>query len=42
MALPDFLIVGAMKSGTSTLAAQLGAQKGNLHDHPEGAQFLLR
>ena len=25
---PDFVIIGAMKCGTSTLAAQLGAQKG--------------
>ena len=26
MSRPDFLIIGAMKSGTSTLAAQLGSR----------------
>ncbi len=40
MALPDFLIVGAMKCGTSTLAAQLGAQRGVFMTSPKEPEFF--
>ncbi|MGB7243707.1 MAG: sulfotransferase domain-containing protein [Sulfitobacter sp.] len=40
MALPDFLIVGAMKCGTSTLAAQLGAQPGIFMTTPKEPNFF--
>jgi hypothetical protein len=40
MALPDFLIVGAMKCGTSTLAAQLGAQPGLFMTTPKEPNFF--
>jgi hypothetical protein len=38
--LPDFLIVGAMKCGTSTLAAQLGAQAGIFMSTPKEPNFF--
>jgi hypothetical protein len=37
---PDFLIVGAMKCGTSTLAAQLGAQPGVFMTTPKEPNFF--
>ncbi len=37
---PDFLIVGAMKSGTSTLAAQLAAQPGIFMTTPKEPNFF--
>jgi hypothetical protein len=40
MALPDFLIIGAMKCGTSTLAAQLGAQDGLFMTTPKEPNFF--
>lgn len=40
MALPDFVIVGAMKCGTSTLAAQLGAQPGLFMTEPKEPNFF--
>jgi hypothetical protein len=40
VALPDFLIVGAMKCGTSTLAAQLGAQAGVFMTTPKEPEFF--
>jgi hypothetical protein len=40
MALPDFLIIGAMKCGTSTLAAQLGAQPGLFMTTPKEPEFF--
>jgi hypothetical protein len=40
MALPDFLIVGAMKCGTSTLAAQLAAQPGIFMTTPKEPNFF--
>lgn len=40
MALPDFLIVGAMKCGTTTLAAQLGAQPGLFMTTPKEPNFF--
>jgi hypothetical protein len=40
MALPDFVIIGAMKCGTSTLAAQLGAQPGVFMTTPKEPQFF--
>jgi len=40
MALPDFLIIGAMKCGTSTLAAQLGAQTGVFLTTPKEPNFF--
>jgi hypothetical protein len=40
MALPDFLIIGAMKCGTSTLAAQLGAQPGIFMTTPKEPEFF--
>jgi hypothetical protein len=40
MGLPDFLIVGAMKSGTTTLAAQIGAQKGLFITTPKEPNFF--
>ena len=40
MALPDFLIVGAMKCGTSTLAGQLGAQAGVFMTDPKEPNFF--
>lgn len=40
MALPDYLIVGAMKCGTSTLAAQLGAQPGIFMTEPKEPNFF--
>ncbi len=40
MPLPDFLIIGAMKCGTSTLAAQLGAQDGMFMTTPKEPNFF--
>lgn len=40
MPLPDFIIVGAMKCGTSTLAAQLGAQQGLFMTTPKEPNFF--
>ncbi len=40
MPLPDFLLVGAMKCGTSTLAAQLGAQPGLFMTDPKEPNFF--
>lgn len=40
MALPDFLIIGAMKCGTSTLAAQLAAQDGVFMTTPKEPNFF--
>lgn len=40
MALPDFIIVGAMKCGTSTLAAQLGAQPGLFMTDPKEPNYF--
>ncbi|MDO5706469.1 MAG: sulfotransferase domain-containing protein, partial [Paracoccus sp. (in: a-proteobacteria)] len=40
MAMPDFLIIGAMKCGTSTLAAQLGAQTGIFVTTPKEPNFF--
>ncbi|WP_282063786.1 sulfotransferase domain-containing protein [Roseobacter litoralis] len=39
-ALPDYIIVGAMKCGTSTLAAQLGAQDGIFMTTPKEPNFF--
>ena len=40
MALPDFVIIGAMKCGTSTLAAQLAAQPGVFVTTPKEPNFF--
>ncbi|MEM7509246.1 MAG: sulfotransferase domain-containing protein [Pseudomonadota bacterium] len=40
MALPDFLIIGAMKCGTTTLAAQLAAQPGIFMTSPKEPNFF--
>lgn len=40
MALPDFLIIGAMKCGTSTLQAQLAAQPGVFMTTPKEPNFF--
>ena len=40
MSLPDFLVIGAMKCGTSTLAAQLGAQPGIFMTEPKEPNFF--
>lgn len=40
MAYPDFVILGAMKCGTSTLAAQLGAQDGVFMSTPKEPNFF--
>lgn len=40
MALPDFLLIGAMKCGTSTLAAQLAAQPGVFMATPKEPEFF--
>jgi hypothetical protein len=40
MSRPDFLIIGAMKSGTTTLAAQLGEQKGIFMTVPKEPNFF--
>lgn len=40
MALPDFLIVGAMKCGTSTLQAQLATQSGIFMTTPKEPNFF--
>lgn len=40
MALPDFLIIGAMKCGTSTLQAQLAAQQGIFMTEPKEPNFF--
>ncbi len=40
MAHPDFIIVGAMKCGTTTLAAQLGAQAGLFITDPKEPNFF--
>lgn len=40
MSLPDFLIVGAMKCGTTTLAAQLAAQPGVFMTTPKEPNFF--
>lgn len=38
--LPDFIILGAMKCGTSTMAAQLGAQPGLFMTDPKEPNFF--
>lgn len=38
--LPDFLVIGAMKCGTSTLAAQLAAQSGLFMSTPKEPNFF--
>lgn len=38
--LPDYVIIGAMKCGTSTLAAQLGAQDGVFMTDPKEPNFF--
>lgn len=40
MALPDFLLIGAMKCGTTTLAAQLAAQPGLFMTDPKEPNFF--
>jgi hypothetical protein len=40
MALPDFVIIGAMKCGTTTLAAQLAAQEGVFVTTPKEPNFF--
>ncbi|MER5174039.1 sulfotransferase domain-containing protein [Thioclava kandeliae] len=40
MICPDYLIIGAMKCGTSTLAAQLGAQPGVFMTQPKEPAFF--
>ena len=40
MALPDFVIIGAMKCGTTTLAAQLAAQPGVFITTPKEPNFF--
>ena len=40
MSRPDFLLVGAMKCGTTTLAAQLGAQPGIFMTTPKEPNFF--
>ena len=40
MALPDFLLIGAMKCGTSTLAAQLATQPGVFMSTPKEPNFF--
>ena len=40
MSLPDFLLVGAMKCGTTTLAAQLAAQEGIFMATPKEPNFF--
>jgi len=40
MARPDFIIIGAMKCGTSTLAAQLGLQPGIFLTDPKEPNFF--
>jgi len=37
---PDYIIIGAMKCGTSTLAAQLGAQAGCFMTEPKEPQYF--
>ena len=37
---PDYIIIGAMKCGTSTLAAQLGAQDGIFVTEPKEPQYF--
>ena len=38
--LPDFLIVGAMKSGTTTLYEHLDSQSGCVYVDAQGTEFL--
>lgn len=40
MTLPDYIIIGAMKCGTSTLAAQLGAQPGIFMTSPKEPNYF--
>ena len=40
MSLPDYIIIGAMKCGTSTLAAQLGMQDGMFMTTPKEPNFF--
>lgn len=40
MSLPDYVIIGAMKCGTTTLAAQLGAQDGVFMTTPKEPNFF--
>lgn len=40
MSLPDFIVIGAMKCGTSTLAAQLGAQPGLFMTEPKEPNYF--
>ena len=37
---PDYVLIGAMKCGTSTLAAQLGAQPGIFMTEPKEPNFF--
>lgn len=37
---PDYIVIGAMKCGTSTLAAQLGAQKGLFMTDPKEPNYF--
>ena len=39
---PDFIIIGGMKCGTSTLSAQLKAQKWGISNGPKRAELLFR
>lgn len=40
MSKPDFIVIGAMKCGTSTLAAQLGAQQGLFITDPKEPNYF--
>ncbi len=40
MSLPDYFIIGAMKCGTTTLAAQLGAQDGVFMSNPKEPNYF--
>lgn len=40
MKLPDYIVIGAMKCGTSTLAAQLGAQQGLFMTEPKEPNYF--
>ncbi|MEM8580249.1 MAG: sulfotransferase, partial [Pseudomonadota bacterium] len=37
---PDYIVIGAMKCGTSTLAAQLGAQTGLFMTDPKEPNYF--
>ena len=40
MSTPDFIVIGAMKCGTTTLATQLGAQKGMFITEPKEPNYF--